>query len=106
MNTYSVVEIQGLQYKGAKGQEFETRRVVSKKDKTFKADKVLLVKDGKSVSVGSPYVKGASVTCELVRDFKGEKVIAFKYKKRKDSRHKRGHRQQMSLLKVSEIKVE
>jgi len=106
MSSYAVTEIAGLQYKVTKGQELETQRVKAKKDKTFKADKVLLVKDGKTLHVGSPYVKGASVVFEVVRDFLGEKLISYKYKRRKDSHWKKGHRQQMSLLKVADIKVE
>jgi len=124
MNNYAVAEIAGLQYKLIKGEKIETERVVSKKDaevsacrsdskekhsirhKTFKTDKVLLVKDGKNLSVGTPYVKGASVTCEVLKDFLADKKVSYKYKKRKDSHWKKGHRQQMSLLKVSDIKVE
>ena len=106
MSNYAVAQIAGLQYKVTKGQEVTTERVISKKDKTFKADKVLLVKDGKNILIGSPYVKGASVTCEVLKDFLAEKKISYKYKKRKDSHWKKGHRQEMSLLKVSEIKVE
>ena len=104
MSSYAVVEIAGLQYKVTKGQEVDVQRVLSNKDKVFKADKVLMIKDGKDVTIGSPYVKGASVTCELVRDFLADKVISYKYKRRKDSHWKKGHRQRMSLLKVTEIK--
>jgi len=105
MSNYAVAEIAGLQYKLIKGENIETERVVSKKDKTFKTDKVLLVKDGKNLSIGTPYVKGASVTCEVVKDFLADKKISYKYKKRKDTHWKKGHRQQMSLLKVSEINI-
>lgn len=107
MSSYAIAEIAGLQYKVTKGQELVTQRVVaSKKDKIFKAGKVLMIKDGKNMTVGSPYVKGASVVCEVVRDLLADKVISFKYKRRKDSRWKKGHRQQMSLLRVTDIKVE
>lgn len=106
MSTYAIAEIAGLQYKVTKGQEVETQRVLSNKDKIFKANKVLMVKDGKNVMIGSPYVKGALVVCEVVRDFLADKVISYKYKKRKDTHWKKGHRQRMSLLKVTEIKTE
>ncbi|OIO79565.1 MAG: 50S ribosomal protein L21 [Candidatus Omnitrophica bacterium CG12_big_fil_rev_8_21_14_0_65_43_15] len=106
MSTYAIAEIANLQYKLIKGQQIETQRVESKKDKTFKTDKVMMIKDGKNLLVGSPYIKGASVSCEVVRDFRGEKLISFKYKRRKKSRWKKGHRQEMSLLKVTEIKSE
>ena len=106
MSIYAIAEIEGLQYKIAKDQVFEVKRVIAKKDKTFTTNKVLLVKDGKKVSVGSPYIKGASLKCEVLKDFRGKKVIAYKYKRRKGFDWKKGHRQNMSLLKVKQIKVE
>lgn len=106
MSSYAIVEIAGLQYKVANGQQFQTQKVHVKKDKTYKADKVLFIKDGKKISVGSPYVKGAAVTCEVISQMRGEKTIAYKYKRRKSSKHKKGHRQDLCLLKVKEIKTE
>lgn len=103
---YAVVEVAGLQYRVTKDQQLETQKVDSKKDKTFHADKVLLVKDGKKIVVGSPYVKGASVTFDVLKDFKGEKTIAYKFKRRKSFHWKKGHKQDMSLLKVKDIKAE
>ena len=106
MSSYAITEIANLQYKVAKGQILEVQRVISKKDKVFKADKVLMIKDGKEVKIGSPYIKGASVAFEVVRDFLADKVISYKYKRRKDTHWKKGHRQRMTLLKVAEIKTE
>jgi large subunit ribosomal protein L21 len=106
MSSYAIVEIGGLQYKLGDNEKVEVGKVQAKKDKTYKADKVLLIKDGKKVSVGAPYIKGASVTFEVLREFKGEKTVSYKYKRRKSSKHKKGHRQQMCLLKVKEIKAE
>ncbi len=105
MSIYAIAVISGLQYKLTKGQQFEAGRVCPDKDRIFKTDKVLLVHDGKKVSVGVPYVKGASVVCEVLKEFRGKKIIAYKYRKRKSSKWKRGHRQQMCLLKVKEITV-
>ena len=106
MSVYAILEIGGLQYKVTDNQELEVQKVEAKKDKTFKIDKILLIKDGKKVSVGTPYVKGASVLFEVLREFKGEKLVSYKYKRRKSSKHKKGHRQAMCLLKVKEIKAE
>lgn len=106
MSMYAIAEIAGLQYKAIKGQELETQKVDFKKDKSFKIDKVLMIKDGKKVLIGTPYVKGASVLCEVLKEFRGEKTVAYKYKRRKSFHWKKGNRQGMCLLKVKEINVE
>lgn len=105
MSMYAIAEIAGLQYKVTSGQEITTQKVDAKKDKTFRTDRVLFVKDGKKVSVGSPFVKGASVVCEVLKEFRGKKTVSYKYKRRKSSKWKKGHRQDMCLLKVKEIKT-
>jgi large subunit ribosomal protein L21 len=66
-------------------------------------DKVLLVSDGDKVSVGRPVVKGASVTAEVVDQFKDEKVIAFKFRRREGYHKTIGHRQKLSRVKVGKI---
>ena len=71
----------------------------------LKLNHVLLAKDGNSVHVGSPYVKGAHVTCEVLGNARMDKVIAFKYKKRKSEKKKIGHRQYVTRLKVKEIEI-
>ena len=68
-------------------------------------DKVLLAKDGNSIHVGTPYLKSAHVTCEVLGSVKGDKLIAFKYKKRKSERKKIGHRQDLLRLKVKSIDI-
>jgi len=65
-------------------------------------DEVLLV-GGDATKVGAPLVKGASVQCEIVEHGQGDKVIAFKKKRRKNTHRKRGHRQHFTKLKVLEI---
>lgn len=106
MSNYAIVEIAGLQYKVAQDKEIEALNISAKKDKIFKTDKVLLARDGKKTLIGAPYVKGASVVCDVLRYGRAKKKIAFKYKKRKSSEWKKGHRQNMCLLKVKEIKIE
>ena len=102
---YAIVETGGKQYKVQAGDVFEVEKLETAPGKTVKLDKVLLYSKGKSVEIGKPYVKDASVVCEVVSQIKGEKVIAFKYRKVKDSRTKRGHRQKLTKLKVKEINV-
>jgi large subunit ribosomal protein L21 len=106
MSVYAIVEVGSLQYKVANNQKIEVQKVDAKKDKTYKIDKVLFIKDGKDVSVGSPYINGAYVLCEVLEEFRLDKLVSYKYKRRKSSKWKRGHRQDMCVLKVKEIKVE
>jgi len=101
---YAIVEILGNQYKVAKADEIKTQKVRVKEGKDYEAKKVLLLKEAKKVTVGTPYIKGKSVVFEVVKHLKGPKTIAYKYKRRKKARWKKGHRQQLTLLKTKEIK--
>ena len=81
------------------------KKIIAKKGGTIKLDKVLLAKEGNSIHVGTPYLKGAHVTCEVLREIRGDKLIAFKYKKRKSEKKKIGHRQNLLKLKVKSIDI-
>ncbi len=67
-------------------------------------ENVLMLDNGKSVTVGAPVVKGATVEAKIMGEVKGEKLIIYKYKKRHNSRVKKGHRQLRSRVEVTEIK--
>ena len=72
--------------------------------KTVEFDKVLLVDKEGSVQVGAPTVSGAKVVCEVINPLvKGEKVIVFKMKRRKDSRKKKGHRSQFTEVVIKQV---
>ena len=66
---------------------------------------MLLGADGDTVKIGAPGVSGASVTAEVVRHGKGEKIIIFKHKRRKNYRRKQGHRQKFTEVRVGEINL-
>ena len=100
---YAVIETGGKQYKVAKNDILLIERLTAKNGAEVKISKVLLAKDGNSVLVGSPYLKGAHVTCEVLGSVRGDKVIAYKYKKRKSEKKKIGHRQEFTSVKVKEI---
>ncbi|MFA6609820.1 MAG: 50S ribosomal protein L21 [Candidatus Omnitrophota bacterium] len=102
---YVVVETGGKQYKVAKNETFLAEKMEAKAGETVTLDKVLLANDDDSVLVGTPYLEGSTVTCEVMGDVKLDKVIAFKYKRRKSEKKKIGHRSQMTELKVKEIKI-
>ncbi len=102
---YAVIQTGGKQYKVAKNDVILVERLDVKSGQEIKLTNVLLAKDGNSVIVGTPYIKGAHVTCESLGDVRGDKVIAFKYKKRKSEKKKIGHRQTATRLKVKEIEL-
>jgi large subunit ribosomal protein L21 len=102
---YAVIEAGGKQYKVAKNDVFSVEKMDVEKGAELKIDNVLLARDGDSIHVGSPYLKGSHVVCEVVRQMREPKVIAYKYKKRKSEKKKIGHRRDVTVLRVKEIKV-
>ena len=102
---YAVVETGGKQYKVAKNDIILVEKLKAKTGGEVKLSNVLLAKDGASVHVGNPYIKGARVVCESLGETRLDKVIAFKYKKRKSEKKKIGHRQAATRLKVKEIEL-
>jgi large subunit ribosomal protein L21 len=102
---YAVVETGGKQYKVAKNDILLVDLMDTKEAKTVSLDKVLLAKDGNSIHVGTPYLKGTSVTCEVLGVTRTDKVVAYKYKRRKSEKKKVGHRSDMTKLKVKEIEI-
>jgi len=99
---YAVVEINGKQYRAEKGDVLKVDRFEAEKGAALSLDKVLMV-SGDSVKVGAPYVSGAAVKATVQDEVKGDKVIVFKYKPKKDYRRTQGHRQRYTLLKVEDI---
>lgn len=103
---YAVIESGGKQYRVSKGDVFETELLDAKTKKEVKLDKVLLVSDKKETFVGKPYLKGASVVCEVLGEKRGKKTISFRYRRRHGSSKKKiGHRQNYTVVKVKEIVV-
>jgi len=102
---YAVIETGGKQYKVAKNDILLVEKLNAKDGAEVKLAKVLLAKDGNTVHVGDPYLKGAHVICEALGQIRQPKVIAFKYKKRKSEKKKIGHRQNVTKLKVKEINI-
>ena len=101
---YAIIEIGGKQYKVEKGDVIEVEKLtVDEGIKEIVIEKILLVSKDSSLDVGKPYVKGACATIEIMGDFKAAKVMSFKYKRRKSTHWKKGHRQQLTRVKVKEI---
>jgi large subunit ribosomal protein L21 len=68
-------------------------------------DQVLLTSDGEAVQIGRPFVENAKVVARITRHGKGRKIVVFKYKRRKNYRRKRGHRQLFTLIKIENIEA-
>jgi large subunit ribosomal protein L21 len=102
-NMYAIVEIAGQQFKVEEGQQIFTNRLEGDVDAALVFDKVLLVDNEGTISVGAPTVTGASVKATIVEHLKGEKVIVFKKKRRKGYVKKNGHRQSLTKVKIDGI---
>ena len=102
---YAIIETGGRQYKVEKGLEFLTNRIEGKVSSIVKFKNVLFAKEKSSYHIGTPHIKNAYVSCEILSHPRAKKVIAFKYKRRKSSKKKIGHRQDLTKLKVKEIKL-
>lgn len=99
---YAIVQTGGKQYRVAEGDEIDVEKLDVEAGKETALD-VLLFADGDTLKFGSPLLDGASVTAEVVDQHKGEKVIAFKYKRRKGYHRTVGHRRQLTRLKIKSI---
>ena len=102
---YAIVEIAGQQFKVAQDQKLFVHRLNAKEGAKVFFDKVLLLDDGKKVTVGAPAIDGASVEAKITNHLKGDKVIVFKKKRRKGYRVKNGHRQALTELIIEGIQV-
>ena len=102
---YAIVEIQGQQFKVEQGNKLFVHHIKDvEAGKTVEFDKVLLVDADGAVKVGAPTVEGAKVVCEVINPLvKGDKVIVFKMKRRKDSRKRNGHREQFTEVVIKSV---
>jgi len=101
---YAIIETGSKQYRVAAGDTVEIERVATEKGQTCTFDHVLLVSDGSSVKVGAPHVAQATVLADVVDHIRGEKKVAFKMKRRKGYHRKVGHRQELTVVRIREIK--
>ena len=102
---FAVIKTGGKQYRVAADDTLKVEKVAGAPGEIIQFGEVLVV-GGDSVTLGNPTVEGASVAAEVVSQGRGDKVIAFKKRRRKNSRRKRGHRQDFVLIRISEILTE
>jgi len=102
---YAVLETGSKQYRVSAGDTLEIERLPVEAGKTFTFDRVLLVNSDGKVTVGAPTVTGATVLADVVEHIRGEKKLTFKMKRRKGYHKSIGHRQELTVVKVKEIKA-
>lgn len=100
---FAVIKTGGKQYKVQEGDVLNVEKLNTDKDNKVTFDKVLLVEDEGKTLIGTPFVENALVRAEIIENFKDKKVIVFKKKRRKQYRRKRGHRQELTRIKIEEI---
>jgi len=101
--SYAIIQTGGKQYRVAEGDEIDVEKLDVEPGQETELE-VLLVSGAAGLRVGAPLVDGAAVTAEVVDQHKGDKVIAFKFKRRKGYHRTVGHRRQLTRLKIKSIK--
>ncbi len=100
---YAVIRTGGKQYKVAKNDVIAVERLSGEAGDVIALDQVLLLGDGAAATIGSPLVGGACVAAEVLQQAQADKVLIFKKKRRHNYRRKKGHRQQVTVLRVTDI---
>ena len=102
---YAVVTTGGKQYKVKEGETLKVEKIPGDVGSSVKFDRVLMISDGDTVSIGQPIVDDALVEGHIVEQGKTKKILVFKYKRRKRYRRTQGHRQHFTTIKIDSIKA-
>ena len=100
---YAVIRTGGKQYRVATGDTLEVEKLAGEIGEELSLSDVLLVAKGDTVMVGTPIVDGATVTAKITGQYRGEKIIVFKYRPKKRIRVRKGHRQYLTRLHIEAI---
>lgn len=100
---YAIVEIAGQQFKVSKDLKVYVHRLTNEEGSKVSFDKVYLVDDNGSITIGAPAIEGASVEAKVLQHLKGDKVIIFKKKRRKGYKKRNGHRQYLTQIVIEGI---
>ncbi len=102
---YAVIETGAKQYRVEAGDTIEIELLAAENGQEVAFDRVLLVADGDKVKIGQPVVAGAKVTADVLGDIRGDKVIAFKFRRREGYHRTVGHRQDLTVVKIKAIQA-
>lgn len=100
---YAVIKTGGKQYRVAENDVLRIEKLEAEAGSDVTFDEVMLVGEGSDVKIGSPLVEGATVTGTVLDQIKGDKIVVFKKKRRKNYRKKQGHRQRITVVRVTKI---
>jgi large subunit ribosomal protein L21 len=100
---YAIIELGGIQYRVSPGERIKVEKLESAAGSEVQLDKVLMVQKDEGSVIGNPYVTNARVVGEVLEHKRGDKIIVFKYKRRKNYRRKQGHRQWYTALRIKDI---
>lgn len=100
---YAIVESGGRQYRAEAGHTFSVEKLPYEVGEEVVLDRVLLVADDEDFTIGTPHIDGASVKATVVDQYRGEKILVWKYKPKNRYRRRQGHRQSYTRLRIDEI---
>lgn len=103
MAKIAIIETGGKQYVVTKDSVLDVEKLVIKKDGKITFDKVLLTDDGSKTTVGAPYIKGAEVSAELLKEGRAPKVTVIRYRQKSRYFKKKGHRQPFSKVRITAL---
>lgn len=102
---YAIIQVGSSQIKVSEGDVIDADRFKEEEGKIVTLDKVLLFAKGSDIRIGQPYLKDVKVTAKVIKHGLGDKVVAYHYRKRKNSAKKTGHRQRLTSLNITKIAV-
>ena len=102
---YAIVNINGNQTKVTPDETLDLPRMTGEPGKKLSFDQVMMVCDGDTITIGSPYLKGASLTVEVLEHLRGPKLRIFKFKRRREYRRRIGHRDSLTRVRVTGIQA-
>lgn len=103
--SYAIIEAGGTQLRVEPGRFYDINRLAAEADDTYVIDKVLLINEDDQITVGQPYIEGATVEGTILGHRRGRKVIVYKMRPKKKTRKKRGHRQELTRLMINSINL-
>ncbi len=102
---FAVIKTGGKQYKVQKDDKLLVEKLEGEEGAKITLDEVLMIADGKTSKIGEPLVKGAKVEATVVAQTRGPKITVFKKKRRQNYRRKKGHRQDLTMIQITNIKA-
>jgi large subunit ribosomal protein L21 len=100
---YAIIEVGAKQYRVEKGDIINVEKQDAQEGKDIALNKVLLLSKDKKIEIGQPYLKDVKVSALVLKQMRADKAVSFKYRRRKSSDWKKGHRQYLTSLKIKEI---